>query len=350
MFDCAKEVMGYHNDEVTLPLAERTEMRERRDTNRKRLKAGLEKQKMPKPSEFCSQGSYAMKTMVQDSERDYDLDDGVYFKREDLDGARGGEMSALEARQMVRDAIDDGSFKKKPEVRQNCVRVHYDAGYHVDLPVYRLVTIAQQPTAYYELASTEWKRSDARHVTEWFERENDRLSPDEENGKQVRRMCRLIKKFARSRASWKGQTASGFVITKLVTECYKPDTHREDKALHDTMQAIRDRLTISLEVAHPVTPNEMITKGPEDPKARTLREKLSDAIEWMKPLFKPECTRSEALAVWDKVFNTEYFGKQSGKEDDDDGGSRKVLTSGLVGSVAGSGRGPVRKEGGGRYA
>jgi hypothetical protein len=37
---------------------------------------------------------------------------------------------------MVRDAVDDDKFKKPPEVRPNCVRVFYEAGYHVDLPVY----------------------------------------------------------------------------------------------------------------------------------------------------------------------------------------------------------------------
>ena len=58
---------------------------------------------------------------------------------EDLVGERGAEMTSLQARQMVRDAVDDGKFKQAPEVRSNCVRVLYEAGYHVDLPVYRRV-------------------------------------------------------------------------------------------------------------------------------------------------------------------------------------------------------------------
>ena len=43
MFDCAKDVLSYHDDEVTLPRAEQKNMRERRDANRKRLKEGLKK-------------------------------------------------------------------------------------------------------------------------------------------------------------------------------------------------------------------------------------------------------------------------------------------------------------------
>ncbi|HUA84910.1 MAG TPA: hypothetical protein VMB85_13700 [Bryobacteraceae bacterium] len=133
MFDCAKDVLAYHDDEVTLPQKERTAMRDRRDANRDRVKKGLAKSKDPSAREFCKQGSYAMKTMTQHPDKKYDIDDGIYFKKEDLRGPNGGDKTALEARNMIRDAVDDGSFKTKPEVRENCVRVYYEEGFHVDL-------------------------------------------------------------------------------------------------------------------------------------------------------------------------------------------------------------------------
>ena len=211
---------------------------------------------------------------------------------------------------MVRDAIDDGSFKTAPEVRKNCVRVYYAAGYHVDVPVYRRVTtkdVLGDETYHHELASSDWKRSDARDVTEWFEKQNNRKSPDTDNGRQLRRIVRQIKKFARSRDSWKGQILSGFGITKLVTECFRGDADREDVALYETMKAIRDRLNINLVVAHPVTPNETITNGTDDARARFLRDRLGEAIETLAPLFEHDCTRKKALKCWDKVFATDFF-------------------------------------------
>lgn len=132
MYNCANDILAYHDDEVTLPQAERTNMRGRRDANRERLKKGLKDKNKPAPREFSSQGSYAMKTMTQHPAKDYDIDDGVYFEKAVLIGERGAEMTALQARQMVRDALDDGSFKTPPEVRKNCVRVYYLAGYCVD--------------------------------------------------------------------------------------------------------------------------------------------------------------------------------------------------------------------------
>lgn len=208
MFNCSKEVLAHHDEKVTLPQAERDEMRERRNANRDRLKRGLKNAGKPAPREFVSQGSYGMKTMTQNPDLDYDIDDGVYFNKHDLDGQRGGAMSALQARQFVRDGLDDDSFNRPPEVRNNCVRVYYVAGYHVDMPVYRDIASRDawgNVTYCHELASTEWKRSDARNVTEWFEGENNNKSPDTSNGRQLRRVVRQIKKFARSRESWKDQ-------------------------------------------------------------------------------------------------------------------------------------------------
>jgi hypothetical protein len=310
MFDCAKDILAYHDEKVTLPQAERSTMRARRDANRDRLKRGLAKAGKAAPREFVSQGSYGMKTMTQHPESHYDIDDGVYFDWDALAGPRDAPMSALQARQFVRDAVDDGSFARPPEVRNNCVRVYYVAGYHVDMPVYRRVAYVDtigQFQCYYELASTNWKRSDARDVTAWFEEENNTQSPDQGNGRQLRRIVRQIKKFARSRESWKGQILSGFGITKLVTECFCGNADRGDIALYQTMRGMSERLGWSLVIEHPVTPYETITKDDKDARARFLSDRLNEAIDTLIPLFEADCTRAKALKCWDKVFATTFF-------------------------------------------
>jgi hypothetical protein len=355
MFDCADDVIAYHDKEVTLSGTERTNMRERRDANRKRLKEGLAKASKPKPLDFWSQGSYAMKTMLQHPDNKYDVDDGVYFDAAALVGAKGAEMSSLDVRNMIRDAVDDGSFKTKPEVRPNCVRVYYDAGYHVDIPAYRRRTTKNLWTGaeeeYFELASAEWKRSDARDVTKWFEGENQKQSPDQENGGQMRRITRFAKKFAQSRSSWKSRIAKGFTITKLVTECFRADKDREDRALYNTLKAIRDRLFWNLEVNHPVTPNEKLTSGSDDAKTSFLKARLDEALEGLEILFQSNCTRTQALHAWDTVFNTQFFSERLEAEKSIRGAGPAILTSGLLKSRSAAVVGePVQKDGGGRYA
>jgi len=309
MFDCSKDICAYHKDEVTLPRVDQTAMRDRRDANRDRLRKGLAKAGDPAPDEFVKQGSYAMKTMLRDAANDYDIDDGVYFLKTALVGERGAEKTSRQTREMVRDAVDDGSFERAPEVRANCVRIFYKKGYHVDMPVYRKVE--ENGETYYELAAASgWKRSDARDVTGWF----DDAREDSSDGPQLRRMTRMIKKFARSRTSWCGCLLSGFGITVLTVEKQALDADREDKALYYTMKAIRDRLNWNLTVKHPVTPGDTITSGTDDAKARLLRDKLSEALVWLEPLFRSDCTRNKALACWDKVFNTTFFSERGEEE------------------------------------
>lgn len=346
MYDCAKDIVAFHNDRVTLPQVDRDKMRERRDANEARLKNGLKKAEKPAPREFHSQGSYAMRTMTQHPDKDYDIDDGVYFNKADLVGPRSGDMTALAARQMVRDAVDDNSFKTAPSVRTNCVRVQYDAGYHVDLPVYR-VTIDGETTLY-ELASSDWTRSDARDVTSWFDEQNKKLSANSDNGGQMRRVIRLIKFFARSRPSWVGSIFSGFGITKLVTECFSSNEEREDRSLHDTMKSIRDRLQGNRIVDHPCTPGAKISNGDDDPKVTFLHDRLNDAITWLKPTWEADCTRGKALKCWDDVFYTDYFSGRADKDPKANSGGG-VLTAGIFSDYGKAAREAVKKEGTGKY-
>lgn len=301
MFDCNKEIMGFFNNEVALRKSEQNEMRSRRNANRKRLEKGLEKNENPSPEEHVPQGSYAMRTMVKDENNDYDIDDGAVFKKDDLVGAQGAEMSALDVRKMVRDALDDGSFSKPPEVRTNCVRVYYAAGYHVDVPVYRKLDDGTL-----ELASSNWKGSSPTEVTEWYNNDVIEKSPEGNNGKQMRRVTRLLKFYKQSRNSWKQSMPSGFEVSVLVDECYVPDSDREDVSLYETMLEIKLRLERDLEVEHPRR-NEMLTDGADDANTRTLKEKLIEAIDNLQVLFKSGCTHLEALRAWNCVFKHDYW-------------------------------------------
>ena len=348
MFDCAKDVRAYHDQDVTLPKSEQDAMRDRRNSNRTRLRNGLSNAGKPAPLEFVKQGSYAMKTMVRDPDNDYDIDDGVYFRNEDLVGDRGAEMTSLQARQMVRDAVDDGKFKRAPEVRSNCVRVFYAKGYHVDLPVYRRVvtsTVFGDETHYELAASSGWKRSDARDVSDWYEDERAKSA----NGVQLRRINRTLKKYARSRYSWRGGILGGFGISVLTTERFR-DNDREDRALYDTMVAIRDRLNWDLQVAHPVTPGDYITSGSDDARARCFRDKLSEAIDTLQPLFKSDCTRERALKCWDKVFATTFFSERLEEEQRAAVVAPAIITSAALLSQTAAAAAAVSSAGGGRHA
>lgn len=346
MYDCSADVRAFHNQEVTLPESERKKMRSRRDSNRVRLDGNLEKDDKPVPYEHISQGSYQMKTMLRDPNNDYDIDDGAYFEKGALVGERGAYMTSLQARQMVCDAMDDGGFKTPPKVRNNCVRVHYRAGYHVDVPVYRRVE--ENGEVWYELAaSSGWKRSDARDVSDWYEKE--RGASDDPI--QFRRVNRHLKKHAKSRESWKSRNLSGFGISVLVAEEFRADSDREDRSLYNTMVAIRDRLDLSTVIDHPVTPDETITSSDPDPAATFFRDRVSEAIAYLDPLFDDDCDRETALKCWDKVFNTTFFSERYQPELEKKSAlsAPGIAAGALLGSTAAAAA-AVSDTGGGRHA
>ncbi len=328
MIDCSKEISKYHSEKVRLGKTQQDEMRGHRQANQNRIKNGLKKDDKPTPKRHVKQGSYAMCTMVQHPDKDYDIDDGAVFGREGLKGPQGGDMTPRAARDMVRDAVDDGSFTQKPETLKNCVRVYYKEKHHVDIPVYREYEDDNGDTIL-ELASSEWRKSDPTEITKWF---NDAVidkSPDENNGRQMRRVVCLLKKFARSRKGWK--LPSGLILSVLVDENYWANDGRDDEAFFDTMQAIYNRLLSSgYQVWNPVDNDEELTNGADDSKVYELEDRLIWALNKLRPVKNETCTKNEALKAWKEVFKDEFFDQFIGDDDEEDKGKSLNI---LIGSV-----------------
>lgn len=304
MFDCARDIRNYHDDRVKISENTRDRLRENRNANRDRLKNNLKVKKKPLPLRFQKQGSSAMRTTIQEANNAYDIDDGVIFDKDDLKGDRGWDMTALEARQMVCGCLKDKRFNKEPEVLKNCVRIYYNEGHHVDVPVYR--ESGEENTGFKcEIASSDWCESNPADINDWFDRQlaKKRLDQDEDDP-QMRRMIRLLKCYITSRAGW--NLPSGFILTILVDEMYSVFDERDDRCFYDLIVAIKNRLYRSLVVRNPVQ-DEILTKDDPDSKMQSLREKLEEAIEKLKLLFDGKCSRKKALKAWADVFNADYF-------------------------------------------
>lgn len=345
VFDCGDEILKYHDDKVTLRESDRREMKQRRDNGRTRLENGLKEAGHPLPKMICSQGSYQMRTMVQDENLDYDIDDGVYFKPEDLKGEGEKELTPLQVRQRICDALTrDQRFASPAEVRDNCVRQEYQAGYHIDMPAYRVRVEkgdAGEDEEVYELASKDtWQISDARSVTKWFkDTVSDLNGEDGSDGFQMRRVVRMTKAFARSRDDWKDSTTSGITISRLVVDEFRASEGRDDVALLETWRAINVRLKVSTEVAHPINPTPLAATG--NKKVEFFQKELSDALKSLEVLEEDGCTRNEARAAWDSVFNTNFISRLPDPSEPE-GGKKSFF-------VATENRSDTRDDGNGRY-
>lgn len=343
--DCNTEMNSFHRDKVTLSQTQQGEMRSRRDAGRTRLATGIDLQKYAQPKELQSQGSYSMRTMTQDDDNDYDIDDGAYFNNADMVDEDGKSLTPLVARERVCDALKwDGRLKHEAEVKRNCVRQAYPAGFHIDIPVYRIVTIENsdsKKSEHFELASgDEWVRSDARAVTRWFNNQVGELNAGDSDGSQMRRVTKLTKKFARSRKDWKTKTTSGITLTKLVVDNFQFNSGRDDKTLRETWKAIKVKLDTSTEVEHPVLEGTKLAKKNDD-EIIFFNDCLTTALKTLSVLDDENCDRNKARKAWDDVFATTHFTDQP-----DDDQTRKTEGSVFITTSTNTAR---RNDGGGRF-
>ena len=118
MFDMHKRLNEFYADHVRLGK-ERQTLAEHRDTNLDRLKAGLQKLEHPSSFDHRNQGSYAMHTINQRPEKDYDIDVAIIFSKDDL------PSSALDARKRIEEAMQEGggNFSQPPEAKTNAVGI-----------------------------------------------------------------------------------------------------------------------------------------------------------------------------------------------------------------------------------
>lgn len=303
MYDCSSEILDFYRKHVRLTATQVNRLRDYRDVNKARVESGLKKKESPLPLRHINQGSYAMRTINQHPQNDYDIDVGVVFRKTDLQGPQGGDKTALDARKMVFDALQDERFSKSPEIRKNCVRVYYNEGHHVDMPIYRQFEDAWDETKI-ELAGNDWIESDPGAVTNWFNKAVIDKSPDETNGRQMRRIVRLLKFWAKSRDSW--NMPSGFIISKLVDECYSSLVDRDDRALCETIDKIKQRLFLSKDVQHPILENTLISEGKEA-AMKEMETRLEDALDDLSDLLDDQCTKQTALKAWKRFFNHQFF-------------------------------------------
>jgi hypothetical protein len=181
------------------------------------------------------------------------------------------------------------------------VRVHYNDGSHVDIPVYRK-TMQVGGGETFEIASSVWRDSNPKGVNRWF---NDRLElRSAEARDQMRILIRLLKAYCKHRLGY--SLPSGFVLTVLVEESYWTFDPRLDRAFRNLISAIRNRLAITKQVKHPVVDENLAESG--DPKCTKLQELLTISQDQLSVLDRANCRRSESLKAWKKVFNnTDFF-------------------------------------------
>ena len=186
MANIQKQLEAFHKN----IKVESSELREKRNIIVDKIKKSLSEDKKPIP-EVLNQGSYIYGVGIKPvSEEDYDIDVGLVFN------IKSSDYNAEEVRKWVYDAI-----KKHTDEVQNkgpCIRVIYQAGYHVDLVCYAKYK-DDDLTEHFQLAhkNGSWITSNPKKIKDHIQ--NARVSfkdtKDSSGSDQLQRVVRYLKRW-----------------------------------------------------------------------------------------------------------------------------------------------------------
>lgn len=260
------------NDKITLTTAKSNSLKTSRDALRNDIKNWFRAKEKPQPN-FCWQGSYAMKTLINPlDDKEYDIDDGVYIQGYD-DKEMDDWISPDTVHSWIKDAVKDRTQANVID-KNTCVRVPYAAGYHIDLPIY----IYKDETVYLAHKSNGWIESDPKSFKDWF---IEKLS-EPAYGEQLRSVVKYLKAWR----DYKDIPLKGIEITILATNSFDKYDNRDDKSLRNTVKDIIDTLESNFECVKPVIPGENLFEDVSESKKtsiisgfKTLKENLDKAID-----------------------------------------------------------------------
>ena len=122
------ELFSTFNDELKILSSKKDKMITSKDNLRKIIRDHFSNNHPNYTPTFYIQGSYKLGTSIRNKEDHCDLDDGVYFK------SNPDNVTGTTLQNWVYDAVT-GVTAATPTHKSKCIRVDYQAGYHIDLPV-----------------------------------------------------------------------------------------------------------------------------------------------------------------------------------------------------------------------
>ena len=289
MADCNKEFSKFL-EKIQLGKTRIEHLRTSRDALRDRIKTYY-KGKNENIPDFIGQGSFKAHTCINQSEEDYDIDDGVYLNHlpEQKD-----DWSKTEVFHDQITAAVKGHTDLSPIDKTACVRVQFKKEYHVDLAIYGeyegKIYLARK-------GSEQWEENNPKLFTEWI------LDKVKFNGEQLRNLIKYIKKWAYFNG-W-NDSISGFFITILVGNQFSKASERDDLALYNTLVKITDYLISNRKIIRPVEPMKDMTTSFSDAdmdKMISCFEKFMDkAKEAVMGTVK-----KDAQEKWQSLFGDDF--------------------------------------------
>lgn len=291
MADCHELFKEFGND-TKLSRSKKNDLKQAREAIREKIKKYFKDElELPNPL-FWQQGSFAMGTIINPLDGEYDLDDGVYLQNLDENDVEKWPSPNTVHNWVYRSI--EGHTDQLPIDKTTCIRVIYAGRYHVDLPIYGLYK-----KEYYlaKKGDDDWFVSNPKDLTVWFKKQVT------QKGEQLREIIRYLKSWADYKTSV-CKLPSGLILTVIAEKNYENNA-RNDVAFGATIKRIYAEILSNVVVYNPVDPQEVLTKRLTDTQKKNFKNLLSELLQTASAALK-EDSKKEACKLWRKVFGERF--------------------------------------------
>ena len=289
MANCNKLFLDFDN-ELNVLSVKKTKLSKSKNDLRDRIRKTFKEKHEGYNPTFYIQGSKKLGTMIRTKDDECDLDDGVYFLRDE--GVTGTTLQ-----KWVKDAVDDATVTPTQH-RKKCIRVIYKGDYHIDLPVYYFPKNSDHPLL--AVKDNNLEESDPKDFVDWFKEKKD------DDGQLVR-----IIKYLKSWCDYKrNKMPSGLAMTVLAEKNIKYND-RDDICLFETLKQIKlsidDRKSLidKFKCVMPTVPYDDLFSDYDDNRKNNFLENLNTFIEDAKKAIE-EPNQLKSSKLWKKHLGDRF--------------------------------------------
>lgn len=290
MANCHELFSQFHKS-IDLSRSKKASLQQARRAIRKKIRNHFKETVGLKVPKFRQQGSFAIGTVINPLDEDYDIDDGVYLQHLPDDQSKWPDADAIQ--DPIVKALENHT-DQKPEKKKNCVRINYANNYHVDLPAY---SESENEILLCTRNETQWVKSDPTAFTQWF---RNKLNG---HGEQMRRSVQYLKAWV----DFQGLQLPSIASTILVTECFVSSSDRDDLSFSQTIQAIENRLQRSFEVKKSVSPYDDVLQKISNLDRQTILKALKEFSDSARlATAKSDTEIADAAKQWQKQLGNRF--------------------------------------------
>lgn len=300
MSDCSDLLLEF-NKKIILSKTKQQSLKDSSKSLENKITKYFELDKKEATPSYYSQGSFAMGTIINPLDEEFDIDIGVHLNNLGKEKKEWPATSTVHS--WIYDAIE-GHSSEDPIDKNTCIRIIFQKEYHVDLPIY--CEYEGEPYLA-DNGEKSWHISNPTKIIDWFKRALGK------EGDQLRRIVQYLKAWKDNNSS-EIKLPSGLVLTVLAVNNFQNNI-REDVSLASTVSQIMDQIKSSSKISNPINCNEnlsdKISKSQFDNFKSNLEGFRGNASEALK-----EKDKVEACKLWRKEFGERFDSCENLVDDD----------------------------------